>query len=136
MHSWHCFQLIQAQHQQANTSASAGNATAMAALISASMLLDVTQHDVVASVLYGNNTLLQDGFTHDTTNQTSQQIAQAILHANVSAQELNQALVLATAQSIGDISSGSDPAIIIQATVLANRTDTVTTALEMVSTCN
>ena len=95
------------------------------------MLLDVSQQGVVVSVLYGNNeTSLNNSGAHDTTNATAQQIAQAILHANVSSQ---QAVEQSIAQSIASVSTGSDPAIIIQAAVLGNETEAVNQAFQLVS---
>lgn len=112
----------------------AGNATAVAALILASMTLDVTQQDVVSAVIY-NESLpqLQDGVAQDTTNTTAHAIAQAILTANLSSDIITQALSMAIAQSIEGVSVSADPAIIIEAAILVNQTQSVTPGFVMVT---
>ncbi len=114
---------------------SVGNATAVAALISASVTLDVSQQDVVAAVLAGNNdtlALLQDGKADDTTKATAANIAGAIGSANLSSQVAAQALEIAIAQSVEDLLQ-ADPGIIIQAAILSNNSQAVTPAFNMVS---
>ena len=112
-----------------------GNATALAALISASMTLDVSQQDIVAAVLLGSNvtsTLLLGGTTYDTTNATAANIADAIGSANLSSQVAAQAFEIAIAQSIEDLPQ-ADPGVIIQAAILSNNTQAVTPGFNMVS---
>ncbi len=113
-----------------------GNATAVAALISASMTLDVSQQDVVAAVLAGNNdtlALLQDGKADDTTSATAANIADAIGSVNLSSHVAAQALEIAIAQSIEEVLQ-ADPGIIIQAAILSNESQAVTPGFIMVST--
>lgn len=100
------------------------------------MTLDVSEQDVVITILAGNNEtlgLLQDGIGQDTTNATAHDIAQAIVKANVSSTVLAQALEAAIAQSIADVEDGADPAIIIQAAVLVNQTQAVLPGFNMVT---
>ena len=113
----------------------AGNATAIAALIYASMTLDVSHQDVVLGVLADNNGtlgLLQGGIAQDTSHSTAQSIQQAILAANVSSQVIAGALGMAIAQSMEDVEDDADPAIIIQAAILVNQTQAVSHAFNMV----
>lgn len=113
-----------------------GNATAVAALISASVTLDVSQQDVVAAVLAGNNetlALLQDGQADDTTNATAANIADAIGTANLASQVAAQALEVAIAQAVEDPLQ-ADPGIIIQAAILSNNSQAVMPGFIMVST--
>lgn len=112
----------------------AGNATAVAALILASMTLDVTQQDVVSAVIYNESlSQLQDGVAQDTTNTTAHAIAQAILTANLSGEIVTQALSMAIAQSIEGVSVSADPAIIIEAAILVNQAQSVTPGFVMVT---
>ena len=112
----------------------AGNATAVAALILASMTLDVTHQDVVSAGIYNESlALLQTGGAQDTTNTTAHAIAQAILTANLSSQIITQALSMAIAESIEGVSVSGDPAIIIEAAILVNQTQSVTPGFVMVT---
>ena len=99
------------------------------------MTLDVSQQDVVAAVLAGQNdtlALLQDGKADDTTNATAANIADAICSANLSSQVAAHALEIALAQSIKNLSY-ADPGIIIQAAILSNNSQAVTPGFTMVS---
>ena len=100
------------------------------------MTLDVSQQDVVAAVLAGNNdtlAILQDGTADDPTNATAANIADAIGSANLSSQVAVHALKIAIAQSIENLSY-ADPGIIIQAAILSNNSQAVTPGFTMVST--
>ena len=113
----------------------AGNAAAIAALVYASMTLDVSHQDVVLGVLAGNNEtlgLLQGSIAQDTSNTTAHSIQQAILAANLSSQVVAGALGMAIAQSMEDVEDDADPAIIIQAAILVNQTQAVSHAFNMV----
>ncbi|DBA83862.1 TPA: hypothetical protein ACH3X1_006374 [Trebouxia sp. C0004] len=115
-----------------------GNATAVAALISASVTLDVSQQDVVAAVLAGNNdtlALLQDGEADDTTNATAASIADAIGSANLSSQAAAQALEIAVAHSVENLLH-TDPGIIVQAAILSNNSQAVTPGFIMARAAN
>ncbi|DBA72145.1 TPA: hypothetical protein ACH3X2_010867 [Trebouxia sp. C0005] len=115
-----------------------GNATAVAALISASVTLDVSQQDVVAAVLAGNNetlALLQDGQADDTTNATAANIADAIGTANLASQVAAQALEVAIAQAVEDPLQ-ADPGIIIQAAILSNNSQAVMPGFIMARAAN
>lgn len=115
-----------------------GNATAVAALISASVTLDVSQQDVVAAVLAGNNdtlTFLQDGKADDTTNDTAANIADAIGSANLTSQVAAHALEIAIAQSVEELRQ-ADSGIIIQAAILSNNSQAATPAFIMARAAN
>ncbi len=113
-----------------------GNATALAALISASVTLDVSQQDVVAAVLAGNNdtlALLQEGIADDTTIATAANIAEAVGSANLSSQVAAQALEIVIAQSVENLYQ-ADPGIVIQAAILSNNSQAVMPGFIMVCT--
>ena len=108
----------------------AGNATAVATRILASMYLDVTQQAVVTAVLVGNNNTLsnlEQGPALDTTNATAYNISQAVSAANLSASIVTSALEQAVAASVSNVQNGSDPAILIQAAVLLGQNEPAVT---------
>ena len=106
------------------TACCAGNKTAVAELLQASIALDPHAAEVDLANLTGNNTEQLYGAGYDTTNATATRIAGAILGSTLASDAISQVLASAIAQGFESGTRGA-AAIAIEAAVYSNQYEAV-----------